>query len=81
MLNDKVIGIRQFMAMLDIKSETTFNKKAKADGFPEAIEWPPGSKSRGWYLSEAEAHVNNLMQSARRWSDVKAEQPDDTTPA
>ena len=73
MLKDRIISVGEFMGMLNIKSRTTFNKYAKDHpGFPNAIEWPPNSKSRGWYQSEAEDYVNQLMDSAPAWSDVEA---------
>ena len=73
-LNDRIIGVQAFMKMLDISSRTTFDKYAKREGFPETLEWPPQTRSRGWRLSEAEAYVNGLMESARPWAEVAASQ-------
>ncbi len=70
-LNNEIIDSREFMAMLKIKSMTTFQKRIKDDpDFPGAIVWPPNTRTRGWYREQAEDYVNDLMENATPWSEV-----------
>ena len=70
METSKVIDIKQFMALLHIKSQTTFNKRAEAAGFPVAIEWPPSSRRRGWIRKEVDEYLEAQLENATRWPDV-----------
>ena len=69
-----VITVREFMALLNVKSQTTFNKRALEIDFPEAIEWPPNSRTRGWRREEVDAYMQAKLDGATRWSDLP-EQP------
>ncbi len=66
------MDVHEFMGELNIKSQTTFNERAKTPGFPVAVEWPPGSKKRGWIREEANAYLDSLIEQATRWPDVEA---------
>ena len=70
-LKRRMIGVREFMQMLDVKSRTTFDKVARANpNFPETFEWPPGTRTRGWRLDEAEAFAENRIENAVPWSEA-----------
>lgn len=68
----KILTITEFMALLNIKSQTTFNKRAKQPGFPVAIEWPPNTRKRGWIKAEVDDYISDQIANARRWPDLEA---------